>query len=238
MKKIDEFMAHIDHSVDQRIMPMLGFLKKYFSVFSVSLLTLLLFIFVFKIVQERPYHLAAVIKSDLDQLERKLTDIDTTCNILSIASERIHLDFLNVVKFEGSTVGSINLAYPDKWKGPYLGRNSTLSGHFYEMIRVKEGYFIVPGYGVKLPNGYIVGKDFVITFNTVVSDMLKPNGFFNYRGEQLARKIRFIIGDWDRKGIDNKAAKKIGKYIKEFNDAMSFAQNSQNKTPSNVIKTV
>jgi hypothetical protein len=230
MKKVDEFMENIDKKVETNVMPYLTFFKKYFTIFSASLLTILLFIFIFRIINEKPYHLAAIIKSDLDQIEKALTEIDTQCDILQLTSDRVPVDFLNIIKFEGSTVCGINLAFSNRWKGPYLKRNPMLQGKFYELIKTKYGYYLIPGNKVTLPNGYIVGKDFSIDTNTQIDNLTKPNGYLNYRGTPLARKIKFIIGDWSYKNIREKTIKKIDKALKEFNDAMPYAQNDSIKT--------
>ena len=65
-----------------------------------------------------------------------------------------------VKSFEGSEVGSLNLAYPKKWQGPYLGDNPTFQGKAYQIIRTKNGYFVTPGDGIMLPNGLVIGRDF------------------------------------------------------------------------------
>ncbi len=226
MKKIDDFMKNIDTQVEQH-MPtaFFAFMKKYFVYFSSFLLIGITGLFVYQVLKERPYYLATVIKSDLDQIEKNLNAIDKSCNILSI-TPRAFIDFLNVEKFAGSMVGCLNLAYPDKWKGPYVQRNPTLQGIFYELVKTRDGFYIVPGSGVKLPNGLIVGKHFEVDRSAPIQQMVRPGGQLNYKGDSLARKIVFVIGDWDsplRKTAG--AFEKISDMIKEFSDALPYAQN-------------
>lgn len=231
MKKADDFMKNVDEQVE-RHMPtaFFGFMKKYFVYFSSLLILAITGIFVYQVLRERPYYLASVIKSDLEQIEKTLTEIDKVCNILSVASNHATVDFLNVEKFAGSMVGCLNLAYPKRWKGPYVQRNPTLQGFFYELVKTRDGLYIVPGRGVKLPNGLIVGKHFEIDVSAPVVQMLRAGGQLNYNGEQLARKIKFVIGDWDSPLVEAAGTfERITKALKEFSDALPFVQNDQPK---------
>jgi hypothetical protein len=69
---------------------------------------------------------------------------------------------LNVKEFSGAEVGPMNLAYPERWEGPYLEDNPTMQEKEYLIVRTKRGYFITPGEGVILPNGKDVGKDKIV----------------------------------------------------------------------------
>ena len=131
MKKIDELMHTIDEKVDEEakvLKPISKELKKYFAIFSTVLLAVLFIIFLVKTTKEGPVQLATIIQSDIEQIEKVLIDIDTTCNILSFNYDNVRINFLTVEKFVGSTIGCLNLAYPGKWHGPYMQRNPTLQG--------------------------------------------------------------------------------------------------------------
>lgn len=227
MKKVDDFMKGVDFQVERHLpTSFLTFFKKYFVYFSSFLLVAILGLFVYQVLKERPQYLAAVIQSDLGQIEKHLATIDKDCNILSINSGRVYIDFLNVEKFSGSMVGGINLAYAEKWTGPYMKRSPTLQGVFYEIVKTREGIYIVPGQGVKLPNGMVVGKHFDVTYASPMAQMLKPGGQLHYKGDSLARKIKFKIGDWDSPTtMTSGTIETIRKALKEFNDALPFAQN-------------
>lgn len=224
MKKLDELMNSFDEKVDKKFGPVSKKVKKYFAIFSATVLLSFFVIFLVKTSKEGPAQLATIIENDLEQIENILTNIDTTCNILSFNYDNVRINFLTVEKFVGSTIGCLNLAYPGKWEGPYLQRNLTLQGKFYEVIRAKEGFFITPGDGVKLPNGQVIGKDFVITPNTLINDLLADDGPLNYKGQKLARKIEFKIGDWDSVFTQTSTVDKINSALKEFNEAMPFTQ--------------
>ncbi len=224
MKKLDNILQNIDQSIEHKMSPVWRFMQKYFVIFSTSLLLLLLIIFFFRVFQDRFSVLNTVIKDDLARIERILNQIDKECNILSIRSDRAFLDFLTVEKFAGSMVGCLNLAYPKHWKGPYLNQNPSVQGKLYEIIPAKDGFFVLPGYGVKLPNGLVVGRDIVIGRNTLIAPMMEAGGRLNYKGQALALKLKFKVGDWDSPRPTPETIDKINKMLKEFNEALPFAQ--------------
>jgi hypothetical protein len=241
MKKIDKFLDSVDESIEKKISPVWLVIQKYFVFFSTSLLVLLLMIFFLKIYQDTSGVRSAVISEDLDRLEQILNRIDKECNILSIRTQGADLNFFTVEKFAGSNVGCLNLAYPKNWRGPYLRQDPTIDGRFYEIVRANDGYFIVPGQGVKLPNDMIMGKDIVINNHTRVYDLLKPGGKLNFKGQALATQLKFKIGDWDYKKPKAMPIKTIdtfegtGATIKEFSEALPYTQRGEGISESHSI---
>ncbi|MFH0898343.1 MAG: hypothetical protein V1855_02095 [bacterium] len=225
MKKIDEFMNELDEKVDYKMKPFFTFVQKNFALFSTTILSLLFLLFVFKTYYNRPYFTAIIIKTDLKKISDALNKIDKDCSILSIPSDGVKIDFLTVKGFEGSVIGGINLAYPKKWNGPYEKMDPTMQQKHYELIKVADGFFIIPGKGVRLPNGLTLGKDFEIKSNTSIAEMTKPNGNLFYKGVVLAHKIPFEIGDWD--SSSNKTKEKVNEFLEEFNEAMSFSKKEE-----------
>lgn len=224
MKKFDDLMHDIDEKVDKKIGPAWAFLQKYFVLFSASLLAILFAIFLYRVFHNRPYVLTTVIKSDLANIENILRQIDKECNILDIRQEAALIDFLTVEKFTGSTIGCLNLAYPAKWRGPYMSVNPTVQTKFYQIVRSREGFFVIPGKGVTLPNGLVIGKDIVITPEVSIKQMLLRGGRLNYLGEALGFQIGFKIGDWDKRKPSEDALERANEVLKEFNEALPFAQ--------------
>jgi hypothetical protein len=98
----------------------------------------------------------------LKELASAIKKIDEDCEILSFAHQKNYVDFLNVKAFSGSEVGALTVKYPKKWAGPYWNDVPTLQTFQYEIVRTRKGYFLVPGDGVKLANGKIIGKDIVL----------------------------------------------------------------------------
>lgn len=222
---MDKVIATIDTRVDQTMAPVYTFFKKYFTLLSVSFLSLLVLTFFIRVYTSKPQYLASVIKEDLLVINQALAKIDKECNILTIRSDSAIIDFLTVQKFVGSTVGCLNLAYPENWKGPYIQLTPTYQTKPYALVKARDGFFIVPGNGVKMPNGLTIGKDIIINETMDVSPLLLQKGALNFKGSQLALKITFKIGDWDTRKLNPETISKINAFLNEFNAAMPYAYN-------------
>lgn len=103
-----------------------------------------------------------VIAADIARLQKIFEAIDRDCGILGFDHQKNPINFLNVKSFSGSEVGSMNLMYPDRWKGPYLPDNLVVENKEYQIVHTKKGYFITPGDGVRLPNGKVMAKDIML----------------------------------------------------------------------------
>ncbi len=222
MKKIDDVIRTLDAQVDRHGAPVKIFLKKYFTMFSSTMLLALAVIFIFRLANNKPYFLASVMSEDLQKMAKILKKIDKHCNILNISCQHCQIDFLTVEKFTGSEIGCLNLAYPDKWKGPYFSTNPRIQQKHYELVNIDEGLFIVPGNGVQLPNGYVMGKDVVISRTTPIKKLIAQDGLLNYKGQALAYHLVFKIGDWDSSRTTPEELDRVNSLFKEFNEAMSF----------------
>jgi hypothetical protein len=134
---------------------------------------------------------ADVLITDLANLGRIFTRINSTAQIASFDHQKNWINFLQIKRdgFVGSEVGSMNLVYPDKWEGPYINDNLTFQSKEYQVIRTKQGYFIVPGDGVRLPNNKRVGKDIVLDENADIFALMKDTNGLQYKGSPLAIKI-------------------------------------------------
>lgn len=228
MKKIDEVIKTLDAQIDKHVAPAKIFLKKYFTIFSSTLLLSLAAIFIFRLVNNKPYFTASVISEDLTKLHKVFDEIDKTCNILHVSRERCVIDFLTVEKFIGSEIGCLNLAYPEKWKGPYLQVNPRLQQRHYELVNVDEGLFIVPGNKVRLPTGFVMGRDIVISRTTPLKKLIAPGGMLNYKGQSLGCYLTFKVGDFDGRAVKKQRLNKVNSMIQEFNEAMSFTMDEHN----------
>ncbi len=225
MKKVDNMIRSVDNYVDGFAGPIKIFIKRYFTVFSSILLFLFAAVFLFRLVNNKPYFMASVINEDIARLSRIFYQIDETCNILNISQNRCSIDFLTVKNFITSEIGGLNLAFPDRWEGPYLASNPRFQEKHYELVSIDEGLFIVPGDNVKLPTGYVMGKDIVVSRTTPIKKLISPGGMLNYKGQALGAHLTFKIGDWDSRSIKKKTIDKASKMLKEFNEAMSFTKN-------------
>lgn len=126
-----------------------------------------------------------VIIEHMQQFETIFKKINNTCVITAVAHDTNYIDFLNVRSFVGSEVGSLNLAYPKQWQGPYVKDNPTIQGHLYQIVKTKHGYYIVPGMGVRLTSGKIMGKDIIITRDTDIQKLIDTD-VLRYQGKSLA----------------------------------------------------
>jgi hypothetical protein len=135
--------------------------------------------------------------SDIALLAQLFEQIDEDCTILSFDTVKNTINFLTVGTFAGSEVGSMNLAHPEKWRGPYLKDNSAIQGIEYQIVRTDAGYFIVPGDGVTLPDGKTMGKDLQLDEKTDISALIGESGPLSFKGTPLAAKL--TLGNSARK---------------------------------------
>lgn len=130
------------------------------------------------------------IAEQIEQLKDIFIRINDTSKIKSFEGNTISIDFLNTISFAGNQVGPMTILYPQLWKGPYLEKNITAQGKPYQIIKTFKGYFIVPGEGVKLYNGKVIGKDIIFNFNTDIKALLKdPETLLSKEGKPLAAKL-------------------------------------------------
>lgn len=127
--------------------------------------------------------------SDIMQLAAIFKSIHEDCTILSFDYQKNPINFLNVKAFSGSEVGSMNLAHPENWKGPYVEDNLAMQNKEYQIVRTDAGYFIVPGKGVKLPNDQVVGEDIEFNQNADIVALSQNNQPLNFEGKQLAAQL-------------------------------------------------
>lgn len=122
-------------------------------------------------------------------LAEKLDQINEDCTIINFEHQKNFIDFLNVISFEGSEVGPVNLAYPKKWKGPYLADNPTIQEIYYQVIKAKDGHFVAPGPGVRLSSGLIIGKDIILDEDANIPKLIVDGPLRSRRGRPLAQQI-------------------------------------------------
>jgi len=131
---------------------------------STTLLVLFVGCFTLRVFFTRPHMIAALIEDDIKQIVLMMKKIDARCSILNISSGREKVNFLTVKSFSPKTsqVGPLNLAHPKNWEGPYLHIDPTFQEKHYEIVMARDGLYVLPGQGVTLPNGLVLGKDFLV----------------------------------------------------------------------------
>ena len=130
-----------------------------------------------------------LIAQHVEQLQQIFKEINDCCKINGFRAERDYIDFLNVVKFEGSVVGPMSLMEPQNWKGPYLKESLTSGGKEYQIVTTKKGSFIVPGDGVKLANGKVIGKSLIINAHSDIESMITDPQALLSNNRPLAARI-------------------------------------------------
>lgn len=116
-----------------------------------------------------------VIHADIMQLQQVFSQIHKECYIIDFEHKRNYIDFLNVISFVGSEVGSMNLAFAKNWKGAYLKNNPTIQQKLYVVLKNKQGFFIVPDDGVVLDNGKVIGTDIKLGWESDMKSLMSNN---------------------------------------------------------------
>lgn len=156
-----------------------------------ALLIVLLVISIFSVKYWSREEAGTIMAEDIQRLAEIFERISVECTILSFDYPKNPINFLTIKAggFVGSEVGSMNLKHPEKWQGPYVQETPTMQGKAYQIISTAQGYFIVPGDGVKLPNGKVVGKDIVLDGNTNIYALMNDSQGLMFEGQPLASPL-------------------------------------------------
>jgi len=227
--KTRKLFSKVDTFVDKKFGFVARFFKKNFSVIGVVFISLLAIFFAARLFFSRPRLIAAMIEEDIKIITLALERIDAKCSILSIDDDVNEIDFLNVKEFSGSRVGPLNLAYPKKWEGPYMRVNPTLHGNHYDLVKAKDGLFVVPGDGCSLPNGVVIGKDLAINRQTEIFKHMEKDGRLTYGDNKFAAKLIFEVGDWERWHMREDTVQELNRLLKEFGEAMPYAKQNMRR---------
>lgn len=156
----------------------------------VSILFALLFVVaLFQLMREMRTNVDQLIMQDVAHLQEIFTKIENDCGIVDFEHEYNYIDFLTVEKFVGSEIGAMNLLYSQNWQGPYVKDNPTMQQQQYAIVKTKFGHYIVPGNGVKLSSGKVMGKDIVITSETDMEKLLATTKDLQSSAGSLVAKI-------------------------------------------------
>ena len=165
------------------------FKAKFFPITVVILFIILFGISFFSLIKRSRGVVDSIVAEEIDKLGKIFNRINSSCKIIGFEHKKNHIDFLTVEKFVGSEIGSMNLAYPSEWQGPYLKDNPTMQEKLYQIVKTNTGYFILPGNGVKLSNGKVIGEDIVIDESSDIEDMTKQENKLMSNRKALAIKI-------------------------------------------------
>jgi len=143
-----------------------------------------------------------VAHNDIIKLQNIFERIQKDCYIVDFERTFNPIDFLNVATFSGDKVGSMELAFPQHWKGAYLKNNLRIQNKLYAVLKNKQGYFIVPGYGVRLANGKIIGKSLKLNQNSDMRKLMQDPQALGSESGVLAAQIK--IGSRFMKNMSKK----------------------------------
>lgn len=129
-----------------------------------------------------------LINRDVILLAKKFEQINQDCTIIGFNHPKTVIDFLNVVRFVGSEIGTMNLKHPERWQGPYLPDNPTMHDKEYQIVRGSDGYYIIPGDGVTLPNKKTIGRE-IVTTDYIDINKLIEDGTLMFNEKPLAARI-------------------------------------------------
>lgn len=167
-------------------------IKKYWAPIAIGgLLAVFLIWTVSSYFYEKPIHTANMMAQDIAKLAAIFEQIEKECGISSFDYQANPINFLTIKKdgFVGSEVGSMNLARPEKWQGPYLQDNLEIQEKEYQVVSTNKGYFIVPGQGVELPNGKIIGTDIILDEKADIAAMMHDKDKLMVEGKPLAAPL-------------------------------------------------
>ena len=124
--------------------------------------------------------------------------IDDKCKIVSFDQTKNSINFLNVGSFQGYEVGPIKLAYPTQWQGPYVEKNPSIQGIEYQVVHTDKGYFIMPGQGVLLPNGKVMGKDIKIDEKSDIEKLMQDENALMHKNRPLAAQLKLSFSEFQK----------------------------------------
>ncbi len=133
----------------------------------------------------------SIMYEHVNKIKGVLSQINNDCTIINVGLDKTYINFLNVKSFSGSEIGSLTLAHPENWKGPYLQDNFAVQGIGYYLLRGEKGYYIVPGDGIILNNGKVLGRDIIIGPKTDIPKLLLEEKELLYQGKPLIANISF-----------------------------------------------
>lgn len=163
---------------------------RFFTWFAIMLFSGLLIVSLWAFWKNHNAISDVVLHSDIEKLRNVFDKIHKDCYILDFKHVKNHIDFLNVIHFVGSEIGSMNLAFAKNWQGPYLKNNPKFHEKLYAILKNRYGYFIIPADGVVLSNGKQIGVDIVLDENTDMQKMMHSTDGLLSQSGMLAAPIQ------------------------------------------------
>ena len=132
------------------------------------------------------------------EIGKIIEDIDKKCQILCFAGEYNPIDFLNVKEFTGNHIGSIQIADPKKWAGPYSEEIALYKEKPITVFVHNSGCYIIPGKGTILNENKEVGKDIIFDSSFDEELLIKNNPSLIQNGKRLIYKLKINVKAHDK----------------------------------------
>lgn len=130
---------------------------------------------------------------NIEYLANIFSSINECCGIVGFERDKTYIDFLNVKNFVGAQVGGMVLKNPENWQGPYLSKSPKSQDKEFQIVKARDGYFIIPGDGVAVTNGKVINKTVEINEGKDVTPLINyEDGLRTRQGKALAKKIPLI----------------------------------------------
>jgi len=164
-----------------------------------------------------------LVRRDMQRIVRALYQVDRYCHIETVTPGLHPLNFLTLPRPTERDFCGIELEFPKQWTGPYFSEVPVLDNTPYQLLKTEKGLFLVPGNGVRLPNGNVIGIDIVWHYTTEVAALAQQGGALWYDGIPLARHIPY--GHYIKPRNPEEKIRRLNASLKEFASALSFACN-------------
>jgi hypothetical protein len=174
-----------------------------FSSFVIVIFCLLAGVTIYRLLRDAKTESDVIIAKDVQQLAAIFKRIDAKCKIIDFESQKNPIGFLNVKGFVGSELGTMNLAYPQRWEGPYVNDNPTVQEKLYMIVKTKKGYFVTPGDGVRLGNGKVIGKDLILDENADIAAMMNDKKALLFEDSVLAVPLHVGVSPVEEVLLEN-----------------------------------
>lgn len=126
----------------------------------------------------------------IEKLQAIFNRINQSAQIVSFRGQKAPINFLTVRSFAGSSVGPLQLAHPDLWEGPYLTEPFEVQDKECQLVATKKGVYIVPGDGIRLANGKIIGDTLRFAEDTDIDAMMADHAqLLSSSSKPLAAKL-------------------------------------------------
>ena len=194
-----------------------------------AIFVVLFLIALFRFSYQSKIEVDLLINAHVVELNSIFKKIESSCKIAGFSEDKSYIDFLNVKEFSGSQIGSMVLVHPEKWQGPYLKESPKVQEKFYQILNTKNGYYILPGDGVKLADGKIIGKDVKIDYESDIEMMITNKDYLLFQDKPLAAKINFD------EGTIQERIKQLAAIFKKINDDCKIIEFLHEKNQINFL---